>query len=55
MDKPKYYVSQLTGNKYLYSEYCNHGKGKEYRGFKDLPHDEYPYIIEYENRNNKNK
>lgn len=41
-------MSLLTGNKYPYYEYANHGKTMEYRGFKDLPADEYPYTIEYE-------
>lgn len=46
---PKYYVSELTGNKYSYKEYINHGRGKNVlvRGLKDLPN-EYPYKIEYE-------
>jgi hypothetical protein len=36
-----------TGNEYPKDEYCNHGKGGIYRGFKDLPEDEYPYTIKY--------
>lgn len=45
--KPEYWVSLKTGNKYPYLKYCNHGKGGEYRGFMDLPKDEYPYTIQY--------
>ena len=36
-----------TGNKYPIATYINHGKGGIYKGFKDLPKDEYPYTIEY--------
>jgi hypothetical protein len=36
-----------TGNEYSKEEYINHGKGGVYRGFKDLPKDEYPYTIKY--------
>jgi hypothetical protein len=36
-----------TGNEYSIDEYCNHGKKGIYRGFKDLPKDEYPYTIKY--------
>ena len=46
--KPKYWVSIKTGNKYSYLEYTNHGKIIEYRGYKDLPEEEYPFTIEYE-------
>lgn len=49
-EKPKYYVSMKTGNKYPCKEYINHGWGGEKNGFKDLPKDEYPYVIEYEER-----
>jgi len=44
--KPVFYVSDVTGNKYPYDEYHNHGWGGIKRGFKDLPHDEYPYSTE---------
>lgn len=43
-----YYLSKVTGNRYSKNEYLNHGKGGVYRGFKDLPKDEYPYMIERE-------
>lgn len=46
--KSKYYVSLKTGNKYLCSEYINHGYGGFKHGYKDLPKDEYPYTFEYE-------
>jgi hypothetical protein len=46
-EKPKYYVSEVTGNKYPYNEYCNFGSGDRGK-IKDLPKDEYPYGIEYE-------
>jgi hypothetical protein len=36
-----------TGNEYPKEEYTNHGHGGVYRGFKDLPKDEYPYTIKY--------
>jgi len=42
----KYWVSLLNGNKYLCSEYTNHGKGGTFRGFKDLPLNEYPFTTE---------
>lgn len=46
----KWYISKITGNKYLYTEYINHGRREVYKGYKDLPHDEYPYgIIELRN------
>ena len=62
MWKPPYktkmigYRSKITGNFYSSDEYTNHGYGgikvvetklglKEY---KDLPQDEYPYSVEYE-------
>ncbi len=57
--KPKFYVSKVTGKKYPYYHpnwsihppgtvmYCNFGSGD--RGnVKDLPLDEYPYEMEYE-------
>ncbi len=46
-NKPTHWVSLKTGNKYPYKEYCNHGKGGIYRGYKDLPKDEYPYTLTY--------
>lgn len=48
-EKPKYWVSLITGNKYLYEDYSNHGYGGVKHGWNDLP-DEYPYTIEYEER-----
>lgn len=56
-NKPLYFVSLKTGNKYDYEIYSNHGKGNLHSalvpGFgtitrNDLPKDEYPYTIEYE-------
>lgn len=41
-----HYVGR-TGKEYPKDEYCNHGKGGTYQGFKDLPKDEYPYTIKY--------
>lgn len=41
-----HYVGK-TGNKYSKQEYLNHGKGGVYKGFKDLPENEYPYTIKY--------
>jgi hypothetical protein len=47
-DRPAFHVSEVTGNRYPYDEYTNHGWGGVKYGFKDLPHDEYPYFLEYE-------
>lgn len=51
LGKPVFYVSDVTGNKYLVEEYANHGRGgeaycKNLGWRKDLPHDEYPYSTE---------
>jgi len=46
--KPKFWVSLVTGNKYPYKEYANHGWGGIKRGKMDLPENEYPYTLEYE-------
>ena len=48
MRKPINWVSLITGNKYSYFDYTNHGKGDIYRGFIDLPKNEYSYTLEYE-------
>lgn len=57
-NKPLFLVSLKTGNKYDFEVYSNHGKGNLHSalvsGFgtitrNDLPKDEYPYTIEYEN------
>lgn len=45
--KPKFYKSSVTQKEYPYDEYANHGKGEPYKGYKDLPIEEYPYIILY--------
>jgi hypothetical protein len=54
--KPLYHVSLVTGKKYPYDEYTNHGFGKMKCGFvpgegticfNDLPENEYPYTLEY--------
>lgn len=45
----KVYRSRITGREYPASQYINHGHGGEYRGFKDLPADEYPFqVIEHD-------
>lgn len=53
----KYWKSLLTGNEFNFAEYSNHGfggihsgfvdlgNGREWRSFKDLPLNEYPYTI----------
>lgn len=46
--EPKSYKSDITEKEYPYDEYRNHGYGGVKLGFKDLPHDEYPYSIIYE-------
>jgi len=45
--KPKFYIGK-SGKKYEYDKYCNLGSGDR-GGIKDLPLDEYPFSIEYEN------
>jgi hypothetical protein len=35
------------GSLYPINDYINHGYGGEFRGFKDLPKDNYPYTIKY--------
>jgi len=49
--KPLRYKSKITGNEYNCDEYLNHGNVIPYRGFKDLPAEEYPYSIIYEDAN----
>lgn len=46
LGKPMYYVSEITGNKYPYDDYINHGWGGIKYTYKDLPLDEYPYSVE---------
>ncbi len=46
--KPKFWKSLLTKNLFPFYEYANHGKGRLYSGYKDLPKDGYPYTIIYE-------
>jgi len=58
--KPKYHVSKVTGKKYPYYHpnwtnhpdgtirYCNFGDGRKDGLVHDLPLDEYPYGVEYE-------
>ena len=46
--KPKFWVSLTSGSKYPYYEFHNHGWGNAKEGKRDLPKDEYPYTIEYE-------
>lgn len=36
-----------SGTKYDYDKWNNWGTGKEREGKQDLPHDDYPYTIEY--------
>lgn len=45
--RPEYFKSLVTGNTFLYEEYANHGYGGLKHGRKDLPKDEYPYTILY--------
>jgi len=45
--KPKHYESTVTGNIYDYTEYTNHGYDIVKHGYKDLPKDEYPYLLIY--------
>lgn len=47
VSKPEFYVSTVTGKEYDFTMYTNHGKGGIYRGFLDLPSNEYPYTIKY--------
>lgn len=42
---PAYYESKITGNRYSYSDYVNHGCGGYKMGYMDLPKDEYPYKL----------
>lgn len=46
--KSKTYKSDISGKEYPYNEYSNHGYGGTKIGFKDLPYDEYPYSVIYE-------
>lgn len=39
-----YYLSEVTGKKYPKYLYANHGYGGMKGKWKDLPHDEYPYL-----------
>lgn len=48
--RPLWHESQVTGKRYAYDEYTNHGYGGIKYGFKDLPADEYPYTVIYEDR-----
>ena len=45
-----YLVSDVTGKRYDSEEYANHGYGGMKNSYKDLPHDEYPYSYEGENK-----
>lgn len=47
---PKFFKSDVTGNLYDYERYRNHGHGA-FQRFIDLPKDEYPYSIIYNNPN----
>ena len=42
-----HYVGK-SGKEYIKDEYSNHGQGNFYRGFLDLPKDDYPYSVKYE-------
>ena len=44
--KPKYYIGK-SGKKYEYDTHQNWGDGDR-RKIKDLPKEDYPYTIEYE-------
>ena len=45
--RPRSFKSMITGNEYDYNEYSNHGQGGNYKGYRDLPKDEYPYTVIY--------
>jgi hypothetical protein len=45
--RPEYFKSLVTGNTFRCDEYINHGWGGYKRGL-DLPKDEYPYTILYD-------
>lgn len=45
--RPEYFKSLVTGNTFRYEDYANHGWGGIKRGRMDLPKDEYPYTILY--------
>ncbi len=47
-NKPIFWKSLKTGIEYSYEEYCNHGNGGIHKGYKDLPSNEYPYTIIFE-------
>ncbi len=47
-NKPIFWKSLKTGVEYSYNEYCNHENGGTHKGYKDLPIDEYPYTIIFE-------
>jgi len=46
MNKPAFYIS-ITGEKFPYGEYVNHGYGGVHRNAKDIPKDGYPYALEF--------
>lgn len=48
--RPRFYKSLITGNTYDYEAYSNHGQGGNWRGYQDLPKDEYPYTIIYDEK-----
>ncbi len=51
-NKPIFWKSLKTGMEYSYAEYCNHGRNEiitfDHKEYKDLPSDEYPYTIIFE-------
>lgn len=46
--KPDLWLSLKSGKTYDYYVYANHGHGGIHMGKLDLPKDEYPYTIIYE-------
>jgi hypothetical protein len=44
--KPTHWVGS-TGTEYSIDEYTNHGYGGIYKGFLDLPLNEYPYFLKF--------
>lgn len=46
--RPKLYKSLITGKTYDYEMYSNHGQGGNWRGYQDLPKEEYPYTVIYD-------
>jgi hypothetical protein len=52
---PYVWKSLVTGKEYPFHRYTNHGFGGEYRGYKDLPAEGYPYTLIYIENNLNNR